>query len=49
MAWEDVCVPREEGDLGIMRTKEWNKAVMMMYIWNLQQNNNNSLWSDKID
>jgi hypothetical protein len=35
VSWEKICVPKKEGGLGIKRLEVWNKASMMIHIWNL--------------
>ena len=32
---ESLCLPREEGGLGLRRVKDWNDATIMKHIWNL--------------
>ncbi|XP_031254572.1 uncharacterized protein LOC116112594 [Pistacia vera] len=48
VAWEEVCVPVEEGGLGIMRAKDLNKAAMMRHVWNLNQVNSGFGWVEWI-
>lgn len=48
VAWEEVCVPFEEGGLGIMRAKDWNRAAMLRHVWNFNQVQNTSIWVDWI-
>ncbi|XP_071740587.1 uncharacterized protein [Rutidosis leptorrhynchoides] len=33
--WDDVCLPKEEGGLGIKRLKYWNVALMTSLLWRL--------------
>lgn len=33
VAWEDICLPKNEGGLGIRNLKDCNKAAMLKYIW----------------
>jgi hypothetical protein len=35
VSWVKVCVPRQEGGLGLKRIDVWNKAAMLRHIWNL--------------
>lgn len=35
VAWAKVCLPKQEGGLGIMRLKDWNKAATIKHIWRL--------------
>ena len=32
---KSICLPREEGGLGLRRVKDWNDATIMKHIWNL--------------
>ena len=31
--WNEVCLPKEEGGLGIWRLAEYNRAAMLKHIW----------------
>ena len=35
VGWKSLCLPREEGGLGLRRVKDWNDATIMKHIWNL--------------
>ncbi|GJY59697.1 hypothetical protein Tco_0459589 [Tanacetum coccineum] len=35
VSWEVVCLPKNEGGLGLRRLKLFNKALMVTHIWNL--------------
>lgn len=35
VAWLDLSLPLEEGDLGIRKLKEWNIALMAKHLWNV--------------
>lgn len=35
VVWEEVHVPKEEGRSSLMRSKDYNKAIMIKLIWNL--------------
>ncbi|GJZ64570.1 hypothetical protein Tco_0620991 [Tanacetum coccineum] len=35
VAWEVVCLPKNEGGLGVRRLDLFNKALMVPHIWNL--------------
>uniref|UniRef100_A0A2N9H1D4 Reverse transcriptase domain-containing protein n=1 Tax=Fagus sylvatica TaxID=28930 RepID=A0A2N9H1D4_FAGSY len=35
VAWEKVCLPKNQGGLGLKRVKDWNRASIMKFIWNL--------------
>lgn len=43
MAWKDVCVPKQEGGLGLKSLRCWNKTLMSYHIWNIVSNKS-SLW-----
>ena len=35
VSWEALCLPKEEGGLGLRRLLEWNKTLSMRLIWRL--------------
>nr|XP_043625583.1 uncharacterized protein LOC122597008 [Erigeron canadensis] len=35
VAWEDVCLPKEEGGLGIRRLATFNTALLSAHIWSI--------------
>ncbi|GKA57388.1 hypothetical protein Tco_0756576, partial [Tanacetum coccineum] len=35
VAWEVVCLPKDEGGLGLRRLDHFNKALMVSHIWKL--------------
>ena len=35
MGWKALCLPKEEGGIGLRRVKDWNDAAIMKHIWNL--------------
>ncbi|GKC75870.1 hypothetical protein Tco_1126644 [Tanacetum coccineum] len=35
VAWELVCLPKDEGGLGIRRLEHFNSALLVSHIWNL--------------
>ncbi|GJZ97902.1 cation/H(+) antiporter 24-like protein [Tanacetum coccineum] len=35
VTWEDVCIPKREGGLGIRRLEGFNKALISTHIWSL--------------
>ena len=43
VAWETVCLPKNEGGLGLRRLEEFNKALITSHIWILLTNKE-SLW-----
>jgi len=45
VAWDQVCLPKKEGGLGIKGIKEWNKIALLKHIWNLCNDSDGSIWS----
>ena len=43
VAWEVVCLPKQEGGLGIRRLESFNTALIAAHIWRLF-NSMDSLW-----
>ncbi|GJS49209.1 hypothetical protein Tco_0599330 [Tanacetum coccineum] len=43
VAWELVCLPKDEGGLGIRRLELFNSALLVSHIWNLLSSKE-SLW-----
>lgn len=43
VSWDDICLPKKEGGLGIRKLRDCNKASMMKHIWILFTNKE-SLW-----
>ncbi|GKA94897.1 hypothetical protein Tco_0816935, partial [Tanacetum coccineum] len=43
VAWEVVCLPKEEGGLGVRRLDLFNKALMISHVWKLLSRKE-SLW-----
>ena len=43
VAWKDVCLPKEEGGLGVRDLKAWNKALHTKIPWNIHSKKD-SLW-----
>nr|GFD20094.1 putative reverse transcriptase zinc-binding domain-containing protein [Tanacetum cinerariifolium] len=35
VAWDVVCLPKQEGSLGIRRLDHFNKALMVSHVWKL--------------
>jgi hypothetical protein len=35
VSWPEVCLPRDQGGLGIMNTKHMNIALMVKWVWSL--------------
>jgi hypothetical protein len=45
VAWDQVCLPKQEGGLGIKRIKEWSKIALLKHIRNLCNDSDGSFWS----
>ncbi|CAH9071538.1 unnamed protein product [Cuscuta epithymum] len=43
VAWEDVCLPKEEGGLGIKNARVWNDALLSRTLWNIHKKQD-TLW-----
>lgn len=35
VAWQDVCLPRSEGGLGVIQLRAWNKAALGKHLWTI--------------
>ena len=35
VSWKEVCLPKQEGGLGVKDLKAWNKALMLRHFWHL--------------
>jgi len=44
VAWDQVCLPKKEGGLGIKRIIEWNMIALLKHIWNLCNDLDGSIW-----
>ena len=44
VVWDQVCFLKKEGGLGIKRITEWNKIVLLKYIWNLCNDSDGLIW-----
>ena len=47
VAWDKVCQQKNEGGLGIWRSKEMNKALIAKVGWRVM-NNEHSLWAQVV-
>lgn len=45
VSWKAVCLPKNEGGLGLRRYAIWNKALSLRYVW-LLFSDQYSLWAD---
>ncbi|GLT98506.1 hypothetical protein SLE2022_160080 [Rubroshorea leprosula] len=43
VAWDEVCLPRKEGGLGVKQLEYWNKAALSKLVWTICTNQR-SLW-----
>ncbi|GKE42877.1 RNA-directed DNA polymerase, eukaryota, reverse transcriptase zinc-binding domain protein, partial [Tanacetum coccineum] len=43
VTWKDVCMPKEQGGLGIKPLEMWNKTLLIKHLWNIAENKE-SLW-----
>ncbi|KAH6781730.1 hypothetical protein C2S51_007023 [Perilla frutescens var. frutescens] len=43
VAWKDVCLPKEEGGLGLREIRTGNKALMVKILWKIHEKKD-SLW-----
>jgi hypothetical protein len=43
VAWKDICKPKREGGLGLLRLDLWNKAAMAKHVWAIATKQD-SLW-----
>lgn len=37
MAWEEVCLPKDKGGIGLIMTRDWNKVAMVRHLEYSQQ------------
>ncbi|XP_057953981.1 uncharacterized protein LOC131148278 [Malania oleifera] len=44
VAWHDICLPKDEGGLGIFFLGSWNKALLSRTLWNIHSKKD-SLWT----
>lgn len=43
VSWKKVCLPKEEGVLGLMDLRSWNKALLAKTLWNIHTKKD-TLW-----
>ncbi|XP_022870493.1 uncharacterized protein LOC111389759 [Olea europaea var. sylvestris] len=48
VAWKDICLPKEEGGLGLKDLKSWNLALLDKSLWKIH-NKKDSLWIQWVD
>ncbi|KAL5787684.1 hypothetical protein ACOSP7_004633 [Xanthoceras sorbifolium] len=48
VAWDVVCLPREERGLGLKRVHDWNKAAITRHLWNIASNSH-TIWTSWIN
>ena len=44
VSWANLCLPKEEGGLGLKKSEEWNHAQILSHLWSVV-NQSGSLWS----
>lgn len=44
VAWDEVYVPKDEREFGLMKSREWNVVAMMRHVQNLIRDANRFLW-----
>ncbi|GJR80902.1 hypothetical protein Tco_0151687 [Tanacetum coccineum] len=44
VAWDVVCLPKDEGGLGIRRLDRFNSALMVTHLWKLPPRLEEALW-----
>lgn len=45
VAWSRISLPPSEGGLGVKQLDEWNKASMLLHLWNIINLESPSLWA----
>ncbi|CAH9076372.1 unnamed protein product [Cuscuta epithymum] len=43
VAWDDICLPKEEGGLGIHNAKTWNDSLLSRTLWDVHKKKD-TLW-----
>ncbi|GFZ03984.1 hypothetical protein Acr_16g0006080 [Actinidia rufa] len=43
LAWDDICLPKKEGDLGFKNLEAWNLALLSRNLWNISAKKD-TLW-----
>lgn len=47
--WDDVCMSKKKCGLGLVRLKNWNKALLIKHIWNIfPKKKKDSLWIEQV-
>lgn len=46
VAWASICLPKQEGGLGITNFEVWNLAAMLKHIWHICSDGDQSIWSN---
>lgn len=44
VSWDDCCLPKQEGGLGIRNIAEWNLSSILYQLWRLIQPGETSIW-----
>nr|GEV25545.1 hypothetical protein [Tanacetum cinerariifolium] len=48
VAWKTVCMPKEQGGLGIKPLKRWNEVLLIRQSWKILENKK-SLWAEWVN
>lgn len=43
VGWKHICLPKDEGGLGVRNCRFWNQAMLFKILWDIQANKN-TLW-----
>lgn len=43
VAWQQVCLPKDEEGLGLRDLRAWNKALLVKILWNIHMKKD-TLW-----
>ena len=48
VSWLNLCLPKEEGGLGLKKSTEWNQAQILYHLWSVVTQKD-SLWSNWVN
>ena len=43
MKWDNVCLPKDYGGLGILNTKILNESLLLKWVWRIYNANKNDM------
>ena len=46
VVWKNLVRPKKEGELGITRLTDWNKAAGLKHLWHILTENRGNIWVD---